>query len=137
MKQPNLSAAQIKHLEMIQGIINRMGQNSFAIKTWAISLLAAFFALTGSVLTAYHSAVAAGVLFAFWWQDAYFLERERRFRALYESVRQMPSVDWCRNPFSMAVNSGGSVVAAAVSNTLRNFYGLLLIAVLIIAWVRH
>jgi hypothetical protein len=29
----------ISHLEMIQGVINRMAQNSFAIKGWAVAYM--------------------------------------------------------------------------------------------------
>jgi len=36
----------IKHLEFIQTIINRMAANSFLIKGWAITLVAALFALS-------------------------------------------------------------------------------------------
>ena len=35
----------IKHLEIIQGIINRMAGNSFALKGWAVTLIAGIFAL--------------------------------------------------------------------------------------------
>lgn len=35
----------LKHLEMIQGIINRMASNSFALKGWAVTLVAGIFAL--------------------------------------------------------------------------------------------
>ena len=36
----------IKHLEMIQGVINRMAGNSFALKGWSVTLIA----LTGHSL---------------------------------------------------------------------------------------
>ena len=35
----------LKHLELIQGIINRMASNSFALKGWAVTLVAGIFAL--------------------------------------------------------------------------------------------
>ena len=34
-----------KHLELVQGIINRMSSNSFMLKGWAVSLVAGIFAL--------------------------------------------------------------------------------------------
>lgn len=37
--------SKLKHLEMIQGIINRMASNSFALKGWAVTLVAGIFAL--------------------------------------------------------------------------------------------
>ena len=36
----------LKHLEMIQGIINRMASNSFALKGWSVTLVAGIFALS-------------------------------------------------------------------------------------------
>lgn len=37
--------SKIKHLEMIQGIINRMASNSFYLKGWAVTLVAGIFAI--------------------------------------------------------------------------------------------
>jgi hypothetical protein len=37
--------AQIAHLQMIQAVITRMGSNSFLLKGWSVTLVAALFAL--------------------------------------------------------------------------------------------
>ena len=37
----------LKHLEMVQGVINRMASNSFMLKGWAVTLVAGIFALAG------------------------------------------------------------------------------------------
>ena len=34
-----------KHLEIIQGVINRMASNSFSLKGWAVTLVAGIFTL--------------------------------------------------------------------------------------------
>lgn len=34
-----------KHLDLIQGIINRMASNSFMLKGWAVTLMVGIFAL--------------------------------------------------------------------------------------------
>ena len=34
----------LKHLEMVQGVINRMASNSFMLKGWAVTLVAGIFA---------------------------------------------------------------------------------------------
>ena len=36
----------IKHLEMIQAVINRMASNSFMLKGWALTLVAGIMALS-------------------------------------------------------------------------------------------
>jgi hypothetical protein len=62
-----------KHLELIQGIINRMAGNSFKLKGWSVVLVSALFALGVSdanddfVLLAFLPAIA------FWVLDGYFL----------------------------------------------------------------
>jgi len=38
----------LKHLEMIQGIINRMAGNFFLLKGWCITLISALFALAAN-----------------------------------------------------------------------------------------
>lgn len=40
------SETKIRYLEMIQNIISRMASNSFALKGWAVSLIAGIFALS-------------------------------------------------------------------------------------------
>jgi hypothetical protein len=78
--------AKIAHLGFIQGVINRMGANSFLLKGWSITLVAAVFALSSKdsdqrfVLLAYFPVIV------FWILDAYFLHQERLFRKLYEKV---------------------------------------------------
>lgn len=38
----NMEEKKLKHLEFIQGVITRMNSNSFSIKTWMITIIAAF-----------------------------------------------------------------------------------------------
>lgn len=42
-----IEEAKIRYLEMIQGIINRMAGNSFALKGWAVTLISGIFVLAG------------------------------------------------------------------------------------------
>lgn len=45
MNSENLEL-KIRHLEMIQDIINRMAQNSFALKGWAVTLISGILILS-------------------------------------------------------------------------------------------
>ena len=74
------------HLLMIQGIIDRMGRNSFSLKEWSIGIMIAIFAFAGKNT---HKAVIITLipLIVFWFLDAYYLMLERKFRALYDDVR--------------------------------------------------
>ena len=77
-----------KHLEMIQGVINRMGTSSFLIKGWSATLATGIVALSREAKRpAPVIAIAVVPVLVFWVLDAYFLFQERLFRALYDHVR--------------------------------------------------
>lgn len=77
---------QIKHLEFIQVIINRMNSNSFAIKGWAITIVSALLALYASSSEVTYVFVAIIPTIIFWCLDSYYLQQERKFRGLYSDV---------------------------------------------------
>lgn len=77
----------IKHLEMIQAIITRMGQNSFMIKGWTITLVVAMFAFVPKTAAIFIPIAIVPVLI-FAGLDTYYLQLERRYRALYDIVRK-------------------------------------------------
>lgn len=101
-----LNDQQIKHLEMIQGVIGRLANGSFLIKGWAITVAGVFFGFTVNSENA--SLAVASILptIAFWGLDTYFLRGERLFRALYDSVRTTPTEI---EPFFMGATSGAFV----------------------------
>ncbi len=73
----------MREVEIIQGIINRMGFNSFLIKGWAITLVVGTLLLKGDK---YQVFIAFIPLIVFWLLDGYFLWQERMYRKLYEWV---------------------------------------------------
>lgn len=75
-----------KHLEFIQNIINRMNTNSFQIKGWMITIVAALLALYASSNNYVYVFVAIAPTLIFWFIDSYYLQQERKFRGLYEDV---------------------------------------------------
>ena len=78
-----------KHLELVQGVINRMTSNSFMLKGWAVTLVAGIFALAGKDTDKLYFLVAYVPIIIFWGLDAYYLLQERLYRSLYDKVRQM------------------------------------------------
>ena len=78
-----------KHLELVQGVINRMAGNSFMLKGWAVTLVAGIFALAGKDTDKLYFLVAYVPIIIFWGLDAYYLLQERLYRSLYDKVRQM------------------------------------------------
>lgn len=79
----------IKHLEMIQGVINRMASNSFALKGWAVTLVAGIFALASKDSDKMYFLIVYVPVVVFWGLDSYYLLQERLYRALYGKVRKM------------------------------------------------
>lgn len=82
----NHDEAKVKHLEMIQEIISRMGSNSFQIKSWAIMVLSALLALFASSANPLYILVATLSIFIFWVVDSMYLQQERKLIFLYEKV---------------------------------------------------
>ncbi len=112
----------VKHLEFIQGIINRLGGNAFLLKGWSMTVLVA-----GSLLMVRirpdKPLLALTLLIpvlGFWLLDAYFLWQERLFRAEYDRVRQQNDTDFEMNPIQHKDKHTGP--AAFISITLGIFY---------------
>lgn len=80
-------------MEMIQGIINRMGGNSFSLKGWAVTLVAGIFALASKDTDKMYFLIAYVPIVVFWFLDAFYLLQERLYRALYNKVREMKVED--------------------------------------------
>ena len=69
----------IRHLELVQGIISRMANNSFMLKGWAVTLVAGIFVLAGKDTNKLYFLVAYIPVIVFWGLDAYYLLQERLF----------------------------------------------------------
>ena len=128
----------VRHLEMIQGVIERMARNSFLLKGWAVALVVASLWLTGR--GEFHGAMAGGLVIvmvvAFGWLDHYYLQQERMFRELYNFVRKEEKTDFSMN----AQHHMETVVkrrrcGKKLPNTLLWFYGPLLVVGGFLVWV--
>lgn len=100
----------VKHLEMIQGSIQRMAGNSFRLRGWSVVLVAGWLVslaraeaegsspVSESALSRYLVLIPFLLMFAL---DGYHLWQERLFRRLYDEVRRANSTD-----FSMDTSFG-------------------------------
>lgn len=79
------------HFELIQGVIGRLANNSLTCKSWAVTLVAAAAALTAKDALWYFSLAGAIPPIMFWYLDAFYLQRERTFRTLYERLVKDPA----------------------------------------------
>lgn len=98
----------IRHLELVQGVISRMANNSFMLKGWAVTLVAGIFALAEKDTHKLYFLVAYIPVIVFWGLDAYYLFQERLYRSLYDKVRQSDkgAIDFSLKVTTQEFNSG-------------------------------
>ncbi|MGL2743498.1 hypothetical protein ACQJ8B_05680 [Helicobacter pylori] len=74
----------IEELKILQGIINRMVQNSLECKKWTLALAVGILSLKIEAISNSYGLCVLGVLLAcFYLLDAYYLTQERSFREQY------------------------------------------------------
>ena len=125
----------LAYLQMIQAVITRMASNSFLIKGWSITLVAALFALAAAGTNELFVYLAYFPAFMFWALDAYFLRQEKLFRELWDHVRGVEAeIDFSMDtkPFTEEVDSTWAV---ARSHTLRLFHGTITGTIVIVMLV--
>lgn len=116
--------AVIRHLEIIQGIINRLGHDSFLIKGWSMAILAAAI-LFISRYTMNPEWIILNFLIpvvGFWILDGYFLWQERLFRGIYNDVRKQDTTDFGMNILAQKSKPKCKWHHAIFSMTLIIFY---------------
>jgi hypothetical protein len=123
------------HLGLIQAVIARMAQNSFLLKGWAVTLVAALFALAAADTREQIALLGLLPALVFWGLDAYYLRQERLFCALYDFVRSSPEGSLRDRVLSMDTRPCGGQVkswfATLVSPTVAFFHGAVVAAVAI------
>lgn len=117
-------AKQIAHLGFIQTAINRMGSNSFLLKGWSVTLVAACFALAVKDAEKTFLFLAYFPVFMFWTLDGYFLYQERLYRKLYDGVASnlIPSTFFIMDA-GVVIDEVPSLIATLCSRTLLIFHG--------------
>ena len=73
------SSAVQKHLEIMQGVINRMAENSRSCKVWCVTLVAATLVLVARAGEPQHALIALVPTLLFLFLDSYYLALERSF----------------------------------------------------------
>jgi len=121
------------HLEMIQGVVNRLAQDSFLLKGWSVVLVSALFALAANSSSQYIVYLAYFPAIAFWILDGYFLWQERLFRALYDKVRVLneDDVDFSMDTSKLRVENK-TWCDAMLSNTLLIFHGTVIGSIVVV-----
>lgn len=127
--------ARAKHLEFILGVTDRQARNSFVLKGWSVTLVAAFFLLTTRGVNPQLAMIAAFLpSLTFWGLDAYYLRKERLFRRLYDEVR-LGKTDENLNPFTLNTNPYRRRVSSwqrtVISPSVIYFHGIVIMTVIL------
>jgi hypothetical protein len=125
MSNENMNTGRLKHLEMIQLIITRMANNSFIIKGWSLTLLAAIIsiAVKDKIYELIFIALVSNIIF--WWLDAFYLCQERNYRRLWDAKRLEPQngeTDFSMDA-SVYISVKKPILVTAFSKTLITFHG--------------
>lgn len=120
------------HLQMIQGVINRLASNSFSYKGWAVTgTLAVLAASSESKISPWLALLPA---LTFWVLDAYSLMLERAYRSLYRDA-----VSGAADLFDMSIKGWQGVdnlAKAACSASLLPMYVILFASTFIMGNLR-
>lgn len=116
-----------KHLEFIQGVINRLASNTFLFKGWSITITCAVLAAIVATSNIKFAWIIIGTAVVFWLVDAYYLMLERQYRQLYSEVsaREPGDID-----YSMKVAGKCNIrnfMGAVMRPILLLFYGSIIV----------
>ena len=114
----------VEHLKMTQAVINRLGSNSFLVKSWSMTIIVAAMVLIvkPDMQNPYFVLVLIVPVFGFWILDGYFLWQERLFRQVYGEIRVQSDTDFEMNPMKHRNEPKCSWLSAIFSLTLVLFY---------------
>lgn len=128
--------SKLKHLELVQGVINRMASNSFLLKGWSVTLISALFALAAQDTNQLFIYLAYFPCVAFWSLDGYFLWQEKMYRKLYDEVTQKSEdkIDFNLNAVQYK-DDVDSWFEVCFSTTLKMFHGVIFGVIVLIMFL--
>lgn len=126
------------YLNILQGIITRMANNSANCKTWCISLVSAILVVIADKNKPSYAWIALIPILLFFLLDSYYLGQERNFRQIYNNfVKELHSGEITTDKLFVlkpprGMNVVGLLFTSSLSFSVYPFY-LILIATVIIA----
>lgn len=111
----------VKHLELIQASITRMGAQSASLKGYVMIMLGGVLGLTKAIGDPMAPALFLPIILLFSLMDAKYLQLERGFRDTFETVRSGPIAKVTN--FNMTPTVSASFASAFFSWTVAGFYG--------------
>jgi len=133
------STAVQKHIEIMQGVVQRMAENSRSCKVWCVTLVSAILVLVARTGNADHSLIALTPTLLFYVLDAYYLVQERRFRNSYNSFVGKVQNDEVKASDLFTIAPSGSTTREFLWAMFRSFsvlpFYLVVIATVLLAWL--
>jgi hypothetical protein len=122
----------LKHLDFIQGIINRMGRFSFLLKGWSVMLVSGLFALAAKESNPLFVYIAYLPAIAFWILDGYYLYQERLYRLLFDQIRgrEPDDIDFGMDTTIFKGLGNASWSESILSQTMLLFHGILILTII-------
>jgi len=137
----NTCEKKMKHLEMVEGIIERLGNNSFQLKGWAVTLVSIIGALSAQGSDRRFFLLSFLPLVAFWLLDSFYLQKERKYRILYKNIsaKEENNIDFNMDTQNI-IMSGEEASRICYFKCLFSitevlFYGVIAVAVLTLAFI--
>ena len=96
---------------MIESVIQRMADNSFKLKEWTVAMVGIIGALSAQGTDKRFFLLVSIPMLAFWFLDSLYLQLDRKYRELYNYVREKKEDDI---DFSMDISK-----LSSENNTLR------------------
>ncbi|MCG9126024.1 hypothetical protein JT359_00345 [Candidatus Poribacteria bacterium] len=114
----------VKHLELVQGIINRLAWNSILLKFVSMTILVAGMVLVAreNLQDGYFVLTLFLPIVGFWILDGYFLWQERLFRKVYDDIREQSDTNFKMDLGKHKGEPKCNWIASIFSITLLIFY---------------
>ena len=130
------SPAVQKHVEITQGVITRMAENSRSCKVWCVTLVSAVLVLVARTEKPEYALIALIPVVLFLILDTYYLALERAFRESYDEFVRKLNGDGSPPADLYRVAPSGSVpryfAASLKSFSVWPFYPMLVVMILIV-----
>jgi hypothetical protein len=122
---------------MIQGVIGRMATDSQTLKTLTITIAAAIIALAQASGGTTPKLALLGIFptFIFWYLTAYYLQVERAYRELYDTVRRDEQIDEFSMDWRPFKKNAGNLMYLAFLPTVWLIYGSAIVLLIVVALV--
>ena len=129
----------IKHLDYVQCTISRMSDTSFKIKGLAITIVSAFVGIYAKTGDVYFLWALIFPLVLFWFLDSYYLQQERKLRAIYDILIGKEHLGFEIHkldiPLDKIKGCRYNLFSVMVSKTESCFYFGMILLILIYSWV--